>query len=473
MPQEFKQILVDRLISSLPNLTFLKPSSPGYSDHRIRWSIMWHNEPGLIVLPTSVEEISTVVDFARSHCLDLAVCSGGHGQLGSSSTVGGILISLSRLSSVSVDPANKIARVQGGAKWGSVYPVLEEHGLGIVGGVANSVGVGGVSCTAGFGWLTGRHGLSIDNILSVEMVLANGQIVTASPAENEDLFWGVRGAGACLGIVTCFEFNAHEQKEMCWMANLAFGREAIPLFLQVVDRILAGEGRGDCSASMRWGPATETSEPVISVELFHNGPEEIGKLFFASLLAVDHDVISMGVKSLSQCGFDTPPSLHKRQIPKDAPHLAGTSAEYMYRLYDEFLCFQRQENFKSTTLAWVVHDRGKVTSIGQQETAFANRGNFGDLIICPTWDNETEDEAGMAWAEKIRNTAMEEFERVKRNTEGFDEGTRSAVGEYAPHDGRRGGAKYIYGVNFDRLVEVKRRYDPGNMFYKFVDLLSE
>lgn len=152
------------------------------------------------------------------------------------------------------------------------------------------------------------------------------------------------------------------------MASLTFGWEVIPLFLTIADRILAGEEKGRCSASMQWGPASKTSEPAVCVELFHNGPEDAGILFFSSLLKSNHDVMFMGEKPFAPCAVDSPPSLGKRPIPKDAPHMLGTSVEFMHQLYDEFVLFQEQEKFRSTCLVCVVHDRSKVITVGQRDS---------------------------------------------------------------------------------------------------------
>jgi FAD/FMN-containing dehydrogenase len=165
--------------------------------------------------------VSKAVLFAVANNLELATKGGGHATSGSSSTEGGLCIDLSLMRDVSVDVAANTVTAQGGCVWEDVDNAAAEHGLAAIGGTVNNTGIGGLTLGGGQGYLTAQVGLVIDNLLAVEMVLADGSVVTASEKSNPDLFWAVRGAGAAFGVATSFVYRAHEQKNPVW-AGLVF-----------------------------------------------------------------------------------------------------------------------------------------------------------------------------------------------------------------------------------------------------------
>jgi FAD/FMN-containing dehydrogenase len=166
--------------------------------------------------------ISKTIQFVQKYGLDLATVGGGHSIAGTGSTQGGVLINLSRMRRVTVDPTNRAVIAQGGALWEDVDRAAAEHGLATVGGVINHTGVGGLTLGGGYGWLSGQYGLVVDNLLSVTLVAADGRILTASVDENPDLFWAIRGAGHNFGVVTEFKIQAFEQKNEVYAGLLAF-----------------------------------------------------------------------------------------------------------------------------------------------------------------------------------------------------------------------------------------------------------
>jgi len=174
----------------------------------------------MIVYPVSEDEICEVVKFAAENKIELAVCGGGHSTSGSSSTDGGICIDLSRLNEVVVKPKENIVIVEGGALWADVDKAAAEHGLAVVGGTVNTTGVGGLTLGGGYGYLVGEHGLVIDNLLEVSMVLASGRVVRTTAIIEHDLFWAIRGAGASFGVVLTFTFKAHKLNHPVWGGTL-------------------------------------------------------------------------------------------------------------------------------------------------------------------------------------------------------------------------------------------------------------
>ena len=175
------------------------PSHPQYEASIQRWSRAAEKPAGLAVVPTSASEVSTILKYAMEHTIDVAVKGGGHSTAGVSSTNGGLLIDLSRMNSVRVDSDNNLLYVGGGATWDKVDNEAWKYGLATVGGTVADTGVGGLALGGGYGWLSGQHGLTIDVITEVEIVLADGRIMRCNEKEEPDLFWAVRGAGQNFG----------------------------------------------------------------------------------------------------------------------------------------------------------------------------------------------------------------------------------------------------------------------------------
>jgi FAD/FMN-containing dehydrogenase len=175
-----------------------------------------------VVLPTTAQDVSKAVLFAVEHKLELVVKGGGHALSASSSTDGGLVIDLGNMRAVTVDVAKKTVTAQGGALWSDVDEATHPHGLAAVGGTVNHTGVGGLTLGGGYGYLSPKVGLTIDNLLEVEYVLADGKVVRASEKEHTDLFWAARGAGAAFGVATEFVYQAHDQKSEVWGGLVVF-----------------------------------------------------------------------------------------------------------------------------------------------------------------------------------------------------------------------------------------------------------
>lgn len=238
---------------------------------------------GIIVYPTSPEDVSAAVLFSKTHNLEVAVRGGGHATSGSSSTDGGLCIDLSNMRSVTVDAAAKTITAQGGALWSDVDSEAEKYGLAAVGGTVNHTGIGGLTLGGGYGYLTGKVGLVIDNLLEVELVLADGSIIAASETENKDLFWAIRGAGSSFGVATKFVYQAHEQKGLVWGGMLIFPKAQLEQVIVFANTILE-EGNGDKTMLIGFGAPPPAFLPVIMVVVFYNGVEEEAKKFYEPLL---------------------------------------------------------------------------------------------------------------------------------------------------------------------------------------------
>ena len=274
-------------LQSGPRYVFFHSRSPNLkltSNHYV--SSYANSSQGIVVFPTSATDVSKAVLFSKTHNLELAVRGGGHATSGSSSTDGGLCVDLSKMRSVSVDPVAKTVTAQGGALWSDVDTEAEKYGLVAVGGTVNHTGIGGLTLGGGYGYLTGKVGLVIDNLLEVEMVLADGSIVIASEEENVDLFWAVRGAGASFGAATKFVYRGHEQKGLVWGGMLIFPKTQLEQVVSFANTVFDASSDGKATILMGFGAPPPAFQPVVMAVVFYNGEEEEAKKFFEPLLSL-------------------------------------------------------------------------------------------------------------------------------------------------------------------------------------------
>src|SRR5215217_5260955 len=198
--QEFKAALRGEL---------LRPGEDGYEDARKVFNVMIDKKPALIARCAGVADVINAVNFARTNELLVAVRGGGHSVPGHSVCDGGLVIDLSQMKGMRIDPVARTVRAEPGLTWGDLNHDLQIFGLGATGGYVSTTGISGLTLGGGLGWLVRKHGLALDNLLSVDIVTADGELLTANPTQNSDLFWGVRGGGGNFGVVTSFEFRVH------------------------------------------------------------------------------------------------------------------------------------------------------------------------------------------------------------------------------------------------------------------------
>ncbi|MGH3093215.1 MAG: FAD-binding oxidoreductase, partial [Gaiellaceae bacterium] len=203
--------MTDRLLAALEGFsgTLLLPGDPGYEHTRGVFNALIDKRPALIAQCRGVADIVAAVGFAREHGLEVSVRGGGHNVAGTAVTEGGVMVDLSRMRGIRVDSEAQTARVQGGVIWRDLNRETQLHGLAVPGGIVSSTGVAGLTLGGGLGWITGKYGLTVDNLLSAEVVTADGRVLTASGEEHEDLFWALRGGGGNFGVVSSFEYRLH------------------------------------------------------------------------------------------------------------------------------------------------------------------------------------------------------------------------------------------------------------------------
>ena len=205
------QAVTDELIASLEGFSgsLVRPTDSDYEQARKLFNGMIDKNPALIARCQGVGDIVDAVNFARDKGFEVAVRGGGHNVAGRATTEGGVMIDLSRMKGIHVDPAGRTARAQGGVTWGEFNRETQLHGLAVTGGIVSTTGIAGLTLGGGLGHAMGKYGLTIGNLLSAEVVTADGRILTASEEENEDLFWALRGGGGNFGVVASFEYRLH------------------------------------------------------------------------------------------------------------------------------------------------------------------------------------------------------------------------------------------------------------------------
>ena len=262
----------------------LTPDDPGYDEARSIWNALIDRRPALIVQCSGAADVVDAVNFAREQGLVLSIRAGGHNVAGNAVNDGGIVLDLSQMRGVHVDPNAQTVRVQGGATWGDLDRETQLFGLAVPGGVVSTTGIAGLTLHGGVGHLRRKHGLSIDNLISVDIVTADGQFRRASASENEDLFWAVRGAGSNFGVVTSFEFQAHPVGPMVFVGAIFYPFEEAKKILPAWRDFMTAAPEELSSLAICWSvpphppfPPEIHGTPVVVVAAAYTGSVEDGE----------------------------------------------------------------------------------------------------------------------------------------------------------------------------------------------------
>ena len=437
----------------------LTPESDQYDQVRLIWNGMYHNKrPALIARCTGVADVITAVNFAGENKLLVAVRGGGHNVAGTGTCDGGIMIDLSLMRGVHVDPKTKTARVQGGATWGDVDRETQVFGLATAGGVVSTTGVAGLTLGGGLGHLRRKYGLTIDNLLSVDLVTADGQVVTASENENPDLFWGIRGGGGNFGIVTSFEFQLHPVGPMVTLFSpwypIESAKELLPKWR---DLMKTTPDEFTCNAMFWTVPPVPDFPEELHFKRFigfagvHCGPVEEGESLNQVLLKelgkpmVD---LSMPVPwTAVQQVFD--PFFPKGQ------RLYYFKSRLLKALDDETLNAVIERAAEPPTpfilvVLWTYS--GAMQRVDKEKTAFMGREAASLLSVDCVWDNPEDNDEVLAYARRFL-AEMDAYSPggLYVNFAGFGEEGEDLV-------------KDAYGSHYARLVVLKNKYDPNNLF---------
>lgn len=344
------------------------------------------------------------------------------------------MIDLSHMRDVTVDKEARTITAQGGCTWEDVDKAGYEHGLVTVGGTVNHTGIGGLTLGGGYGWLSGEYGLVIDNLLSVQMLLADGSIVTASNSENKDLFWAVCGAGQAFGVVVEFTYRAYEQTSTVWAGQMAFVPNDLETLVITVND-LHTKAKGNSGMVLGFVRPPPAFLPVAIVFLYFNGPATEAEDFYAPLVALK--------PVMNKCASMAYPKLNSminfavehggRKSSKGATFATPIRPAFFQSIFDEYASFITQNPSIFCTVLFEHLPSEKICAVPKDATAFANRGDHQNALISPKWKDPAQDEKCKAWATELAGKFEEEKERGKR--EGDIKMKHEGSGQYGNYDG--------------------------------------
>ncbi|KXS94244.1 hypothetical protein AC578_10101 [Pseudocercospora eumusae] len=463
------------------NATVIGPSDEGFSQTIARWSKAAEKPAGVSVEPTNSEQVSIAVKYATDNNLDLAVMGGGHSTAGASSTDGGVLINLGRMRNVKVDVGEKQFHVEGGALWSDVDAAGWEHGLATVGGTVADTGVGGLTLGGGYGHLTGKYGLVIDNVISITTVLADGTIVKSSKDRHPELFWGLLGAGQNFGVSTEFVFQAFPQDEL-WVGMMVF--PAVPEIVKGLVNSLnelyqvretpngpEAKAKGRCGSLLALAkPPPAGGQTMILLLSAFNGTEAEGKEVFKPFLDLGPVENTMAMQPYPKVNALVPTIQGMRSSMKGAAYLMPVRPEFVLELvskYDEFL--GQTPDAMASLVAFEYYDATEMTK--RDVGSFANRGYHLNGLVMPTWSSAEHDAKCRQWARDMSNMFKVELESQGQETGAGVEGAarrgkKGATMLYGNYDQYDEISKDVFGDNYERLQGIKAKYDPTNMFNK-------
>jgi FAD/FMN-containing dehydrogenase len=432
----------------------ITPGDEGYEEARKVYNAMIDRRPRVVVRCTSTADVMATVDFARENQLDLAIRGGGHSVPGFGTVDDGVVIDLSGMRGVTVDAGARTARAEGGATWGDFNDATHAHGLATTGGIISTTGVGGLTLGGGIGYLARGFGLSCDNLISAEVVTADGRSVTASEKENQDLFWAIRGGGGNFGVVTSFEFRVHPVKEI-------YGG---PMFFEVDDAgtVLRFYREFIADAPEEFGgfPAWQIAPPLPFVpENRHGdtflafvacwaGPLDQGERILKPL----HDVAPVVAEHVGPMPYPALNSAFDALVPPGLQHY--WKANFVTELNDQAIQAHLEHGPKVPAVNSTVHIypiNGACHRVAPDATAFAYRDATFANVIAGMWPDPTQNEANIQWVRDYYDAT------APLSEEG------GYVNFMAGDDQDR--IKANYKGNYERLVEIKRKYDPGNLFH--------
>ena len=434
----------------------LLPTSPGYDTVRRIWNGAIDRHPACIARCTGVADVVAAVRFARERDLLVAVRSGGHGVGGQALCDGGLVIDLSPMKGIRVDPATRTARAEAGVLWGEFDRETQLFGLATVGGIVTHTGIGGLTLGGGIGWLMRKYGATVDNLLSVDLVTADGELVTASESVNPDLFWGVRGGGGNFGIVTSFEYRLHPVGPIVLAGPIFHPLHDAPEVLRFYREFAASAPDElttivelELAPPLPFLPEDVHGKPIVMVGACYAGPPEDGAEVVRPLKEFGNPIVDrlepkpyLALQSM----FDplVPHGWHRYWKSVELPPLTDDAID---TLIDHT---SRITSPRSYTI--ILQLGGALGRVPEDATAYPQRDAAHNVVVNAVWtEDDPEGDRHIAWARDFFDAMQPHArDRVYVNFLG-DEGADRV--------------RQAYGTEkYDRLVELKRNYDPTNFF---------
>lgn len=423
----------------------LTTEAADYDAARAVWNAMIDKRPALIVRCRGAADVIRAVNFAREHGLLLSVRGGGHSVAGTALCDGGMMIDLSLMRGICVDPVGRTARAEPGLTWKELDHETLAFGLATTGGTVSSTGIAGLTLGGGVGWQMARHGLTCDNLLSADIVTADGRLLTAGPSQHEDLFWAVRGGGGNFGIVTSFEYQLYpmestiaggmmlypmEQARDVLRFYRGYSQNAPDDLTAFAGLLTTPDGHNVAAIIAAWfGPPDQAAQHLEPLRKFGVPLADlIGQIPYGQLQKMFDAATPSGLRRYWKSGYF--PELPDDLIDAILKHATTKTSPYSLILF--------------------FHIHGKAAQVAPDATAFGARTTQWDFDIIPQWQAAVEDRRHIEWARGF-------WKEVEPFTKGV----------YVNHLDTDDGATRVraaYGRNYDRLVSIKRKYDLGNLF---------
>jgi FAD/FMN-containing dehydrogenase len=427
----------------------------GYEEARKIWNGAIDKKPALIARCAGAADVMAAVRFAREHDLPVAVRGGGHAVAGHAVCDGGFVIDLSAMRGVRVDPLKRVARAQGGALWRDVDHETQAFGLAVTGGIVSHTGVGGLTLGGGIGWLMRKHGLSCDNLLSADVVSADGAFLKASQTENADLFWGLKGGGGNFGVVTSFEYRLHAVGPTVLAGMLLYPMDDAPEVLAFLrDFLVEAPDQLGVIANLRRAPALPLvpeelhGQPVVALIVCYTGAVEEGEEVVRPLREFRRpalDAITPKPYMAHQAMFD-PAFPHGRHYYWKSSELSTLTDEAIDVISER--CSAITSPYSSVPIFTL---GGAIARVGEEASAYSNRSAAHNINIVAAWEpGDPEPERHLEWVRTFWSAMQPHATGVYVNFLS-DEPQERVRAAYGPK-------------KYERLAALKDRYDPTNLF---------
>ena len=427
-----------------------------YDDARRIQNGLIDRRPALIVRCSGTADVVETVNFARERGLLLSIRGGGHNVAGNAMNDGGVVVDLSGMRGVHVDPATKTVRAAGGATWGDVDRETQLFGLAVPGGVVSTTGIAGLTLHGGYGHLRRKLGLSIDNMLSAEIVTADGQVRFASATVNPELFWALRGAGSNFGVVTSFEFRAHSVGPMVQLCAPFYALDDGRIAIRAWRDFTANASDNISSLVVVWSvpdadafPVELRRRPVVILASVYAGPTEEGARIMQPLRELATPLLDLSGPmpfTVLQTAFD--PFFPKGRFY----YWKSTNVHDLSDACIDTILAAAASRPSHMSDIPIWHLGGALSRVAPEATAYGRRDAPYLVTAEATWTDAAQNETNILWARDLV-AAMRPFSRggLYLNFAGFGEEKEAMLRD-------------AYGSNYDRLVALKTQYDPGNVF---------